>query len=328
VKYIVILGATGNTGTYLTRYLLGQLDPRVYKVVGVGRRPEPSAYPAGASYLQGSITTAALFDKLPQRDVHAIVMLAGRLPASMEGYHPEQYLIENTLSALNVLEYARKVNANRLLYAQTIREIGMHLDTGKPLTSDLPRGFSLKGDHAVYVISKNAAVDLIDHYQQEHGITRFIFRLPTIYAYTRNEYFYVDGKKRMKGYRLFIRQAMAGDPIEMWGDPSRAHDVVYVKDLCQMFSNAITVETCGGVYNVGTGLPVTLEEQIHGIVDVFSLPGRRSEIIRRPEMPSARSYTFDIADARRDLGYEPRYGYLDYLRDFKREMERDTCDLR
>jgi UDP-glucose 4-epimerase len=29
----------------------------------------------------------------------------------------------------------------------------------------------------------------------------------------------------------------------------------------------------------------------------------------------------DITNAREELGYEPQYYYLDYLKDFKKEME-------
>ena len=31
----------------------------------------------------------------------------------------------------------------------------------------------------------------------------------------------------------------------------------------------------------------------------------------------------DIENAKRDLGYEPRYSYIDYLRDFKIEMQKN-----
>ena len=78
----------------------------------------------------------------------------------------------------------------------------------------------------MYVISKNAAVDMIEHYYREYGLKRFIFRLPTIYMYTPNSYYYVNGEKKIMGFRHMINQAMAGENIEVWGDPSRAHDIL------------------------------------------------------------------------------------------------------
>ena len=34
----------------------------------------------------------------------------------------------------------------------------------------------------------------------------------------------------------------------------------------------------------------------------------------------------DIDDAKRDLGYEPEYSYIDYLRDYKKERHVDTVE--
>jgi UDP-glucose 4-epimerase len=127
-------------------------------------------------------------------------------------------------------------------------------------------------------------------------------------------------------YRHIMDRAMSGETVEMWGDPERAHDVVYVKDFCQMLYRALIASGAGGTYNVGTGRPVSLREQIEGIVDVFSPNGKRSQIVHLPEKPNAQSYTFDISNARQELGYEPQYDYMGYLQDFKQEMESDLFD--
>ena len=41
----------------------------------------------------------------------------------------------------------------------------------------------------------------------------------------------------------------------------------------------------------------------------------------RPDKPNAPQYIMDITPAREELGYMPRYNYLDMLRDFKKEMQ-------
>ena len=72
-----------------------------------------------------------------------------------------------------------------------------------------------------------------------YDLRNFIFRLPTIYLYSPVDTYYVDGKKRKMGYRLLIDKARAGEPIEVWGDPERVKDMVYVKDFCQMLYRAV-----------------------------------------------------------------------------------------
>ena len=162
---------------------------------------------------------------------------------------------------------------------------------------------------------------MIEHYHQTYGIKSFIFRCPTIYAYTPNQYFYVDGIKKVLAYRHLINQAMMGNDIEMWGDPNKAKDVVYVRDFCQMLYKAILVNRCHGIYNVGTGTSVTLRDQIDGIIEVFCPENKKSKIIHLPEMPNSREFIMDISNAKEELGYEPEYYYIDYLKDFKKEME-------
>lgn len=322
MKKIIVLGATGNTGAYLVDYLNKTVDKDEYEIIAAGRRKTNFFDRWGIKYYSVDITDKNSLDQLPKEDVHAVIFEAAILPASMEGYQPEKYLQVNTMGAFNVLEYCRVNSVDRIIYTQTIREIGGYINTGVTLSPELPRNYSLKGDHAVYVISKNAAVDLIEHYYQEYGIKRFIFRLPTIYSYGRSDMFYVDGVAKKKAYRLFMEKAQKGEPIEMWGDPTKAHDVVYVKDFCQMLAKAVTANCDGGVYHVGTGVPVTLKEQIEGIVEVFA-KDKKSEIIYCPEKPNARSYTMDISKAVNDLGYSPQYTYIDYLKDFKIEMEQN-----
>jgi UDP-glucose 4-epimerase len=188
MKKIVIFGATGTTGSYFVRYLLERLDPNAYEIVGVGRRRRPEGLPDAVTYVRGDIGSNELYMDLPSSNVHAAVLLAAAMPASMNGYDPQQYILSNTLGALRVLEYSRQAHADRVLYTHTYYELGQYLPSLAPLRVDMPRRFSYTGDHAVYIISKNAAVDLVEHYHQEYGIKKYIFRLPTIYAYTRDKY--------------------------------------------------------------------------------------------------------------------------------------------
>lgn len=320
-KKIIIFGATGNTGAYLTEYCIEKLDPKEFEIVAVGRKNTDYFTKCGIQYCKVDITDKNQFKILPQKNVHAVVLLSAVLPAYMEGYKPEQYIETNIVGAFNVLEYCRETKADRILYPQSEGDLSGYWGKEILIKPDFPRKFSFKGDHALYVIAKNTAVDMIEHYYQTYNLKRFIFRCPTIYAYTPNQYFYVDGTKKVLAYRHLMNQAMAGEPIEMWGDPSKAKDVVYVRDFCQMLYKAIIVDRECGFYNVGTGTAVTLKEQIEGIIEVFSPEGKKSKIISCPEKPNSREFVMDITNAKAELGYEPEYFYLDYLKDFKHEME-------
>lgn len=329
MKKIIVIGASGRTGAYFVDYCMNHIDSTKYEIIPVGTRKTEFFERYGLHYYQVDITREEEFKKLPTSDVYAVVLLAAVLPAYMNGYNPKDYIFVNIIGALNTLEYCRKVKADRILYPQTESDISGHWDKEFKLSPFLERNFSFTGDHSLYVISKNTAVDMIEHYHQTYGLKRFIFRCPTIYSYTPSPYYYVDGKKQMLAYRYMFERAINGDEIEMWGDPNRAKDIVYVKDFCQMLYKALFVNKNEGFYNVGTGVATTLRDQIEGMIEVFSPQNKKSTIKACPDKPNSRNFVMDILNAKEDLGYEPQYYYLDYLKDFKREMKIDRFkDLR
>ena len=319
MKKIVVFGASGDTGQYFVKYFLKHYEGNEYQIIATGTRKTDYFAQFEVPYYRVDITKKEKFSKLP-KDVYAVVDLAGAMPARMEGYNPYKYIDVNITGNLNILEYCRENGVDRILFAQSFGDIKDYGEENPLLTVNLPRNFSFTSDHTIYVMSKNFAVDMIENYHQMYGIKRFIFRLPTIYLYSPVDTFYVDGIQRKIGYRLLIDKARNGEPIEVWGDSSRVKDMVYVKDFCQMLYKAIFVDRTCGYYNVGTGVGTSLLDQIKGMVEVFGEDGRKSEVIMRPDKPNAPQYIMDIAPAAKELGYKPKYNYLEMLRDFKKEM--------
>ena len=323
MKKIIIFGATGNVGSYVLKYAKEYFDTNEYEVIATGRRETGFFSSMDIPYYSVDISKNEDFDKLPTEDVYAVVFLAAQIPSYMEGYHPEQYIESNILGAYNVLEYCRKVKADRILYSTTVFDISLFAEDNTVLKPDLPYNFSYKGDHAVYVISKNTAIELIEHYHQEYGIKKFIFRFPTIYSYSPYHYYHPNGIKSIRPVYLMIDKAMKGEPIELWGDPNYSKDMVHVYDCAQMLCKAVEANCEEGFYNVGTGVPVTLLEQIQTIIKVFSPVEHPSEIIYRSDKEAGGGFLMDIENAKRELGYEPQYDCLRLFEDYKAEMQID-----
>lgn len=321
MKKVLVIGATGHLGAYTVDSLKETFDSSEYEIIAVGRKQTNFFSKQGIEYIQVDVTNKKDFSLLPKEDIYAVVCLVGIMPAAMEGYNPYPYVDVNVTGILNVLEYCRLKNVDRIIFTQTEADLSGHWEKNVVIKPDMPRKFSYKGNYSLYIITKCTAVDLIESYYQNYGLKRFIFRLPTVYHYRPNPYFYRNGQKKMLAYRQLMKQAMNGEPIEMWGDPTLGKDIVYVKDFTQMVYKALIADVDGGVYNVGTGKTVTLENQIKGIIEVFSPKDKKSEVIHRPDKPDSRSFVMDIENAKRDLGYEPEYDYIKYLKDFKTEME-------
>lgn len=326
MKKIVVFGATGNTGMYFTDYCNQYLDKQKYELIAVGRKDTGWFEENGITYCQVDIRHGEDFAKLPQKDVHAVVNLAGLLPAYLKEFDPFAYVDTNVTGGMRVLEYARKTGADRVLYAQTWAEMAGYWGKEEVLSPSLERKLCYTGDHAFYAITKSMIVEAMEHYHQEFGIKNFVFRLPNIYLYHPEKNYYVDYKPRPIGYRYMIDRAAAGMDIEMWGNPDAFKDIVYVKDFCQMLFKAMFANVDGGTYNVGTGVKTTLRQQIEGMLQVFAPDGSNPKIVECPEKPTFTSFVMDIESARQDLGYEPQYDYIAYLKDYKREMEENRFD--
>lgn len=93
-----------------------------------------------------------------------------------------------------------------------------------------------------------------------------------------------------------------------------------------MMYKALFANVDGGIYNAGTGIKTTLQEQIQGIIDVFSPEADKSKIVYKPEGSGFTSFVMDIDNAKVELGYEPEYTYLKYLEDYKKEQELKRFD--
>lgn len=322
MKNILVLGASGDTGRYFVEYFLDNYKGTDYKIIATGTRETDYFEKIGVSYYKVDINKKEDFLKLPT-DVYAVVNLAGLMPARMKGYDPYKYIDINITGNLNVLEYCRVNKVDRILFAQSFGDIKDHAEEHLVLKADMPRKFSFTTDHTIYVMSKNFAVDMIENYYRMYGLKRFIFRLPTIYLWSPVDHYYVDGDIRKIGYRILIDKAIAGEDIEVWGDPSRVKDMVYVKDFCQMLYKAVFVDRDCGYYNVGTGVGTSLIDQINGMIEVFG-DEKKSKLIMCPEKPNAPQYIMDITPAVEELGYEPQYDYISMLKDFKAEMLKNS----
>lgn len=321
MKKIIIFGATGNVGSYVLKYAREYFDTKEYEVIASGRRKTDFFEKRGIPYYSVDLTKAEDFDVLPQEDVYAVIYLAAEIPSYMDDYQPDKYIKSNIIGAYNVLEYCRKTKADRILFSTTVFDISLSATNGAVLKPDMPHNFSYKGDHAVYVISKNTAIELIEHYHQEYGLKKFIFRFPTIYNYSPYHYYYPNGVKTLRPVYRMIEQAKKGEPIELWGNPEYSKDMVHVYDCAQMICKAVEVDREEGFYNVGTGKPVTLKEQIETIIKVFSPKDHPSEIIYCPEKPAGGGFLMDVENAKEELGYEPQYDCLKLFEDYKKEME-------
>jgi UDP-glucose 4-epimerase len=322
---VVIVGATGFIGMYTAEAFLNSGK----KVVATGRNKVlgKKLVEMGAEFIELDITKPDEFDKLPKENVEGVILLAGLLPANAKtnlesDENAADYFEVNVIGAINVLEYCRKNSIKKVIGSCSYSDVSGAWGKGYPITEEEPRNFKFTGDHAVYVISKNACNDVMEYYNQQHGMRCSVFRFPPVYGVGPHGTIYVNGKVYKSGIATFIDNAMQGKDIELWGNPHIKRDIIHVKDVAAAYVMALESDNTYGLYNMTSGTELDLEDQAKAVIEVFGKENG-SKIIYRPELQNnTPSFLYSMGKAKRDFGFIPKFkNYTAMMMDYKKELE-------
>ncbi len=313
-KKVVVFGATGQLGAYTAKHLLDC----GFDVVAVGRREDDHTFwqSVGATYIGGvQLESTECFQKLPRMGIDAVVHLAGAMPAHT-GTSPLPYVRSIIDGMINVCEWMKVVGCKRIVFNTTPSDVSQHFSK-EPVAENASRSFPHNGgDHAIYAIAKNAAVDILTHYQIAEHFLPCVFRHMTVYGWHPNQYYYLNGEKCVLPFRKIINDIIAGGPVEVWGDCNVHKELLYIKDFTAAIKLAIESDACG-LFNLPGYRPYTTEEQIDGLIDAFST--KPIQKIYCPQKPSSPDNLLLLGGAKTQLGWSPQWTWPDACKDWASE---------
>ena len=328
---ILVIGAAGFIGRYTVEQLLA--DGKQVFATSTRECNRSLFERQGVGFATLDLNVLSDFENLPRKGVEAVILLGGLLPANAKAdlEHEENaadYFRVNVIGTINVLEYCRKNGIRKVIGCCSYSDVARAWKKGVMITEKEPRNFYFTGDHAVYVISKNAANDVMEYYNQQHNMQCAWFRFPPVYGVGPHGTIYVKGKPYKSGIQTFIEKAQKGQDIEIWGDPHITRDIIYVKDVAKAFSLAVESDKAYGLYNMTSGTELDLEDQVKAVIEVFGNPKCPSRIVYRPDKSNnTPSFLFDMSKAKRDFGFVPQYtSYLEMMYDYKKELESGRWD--
>jgi UDP-glucose 4-epimerase len=321
---VIVFGAGGFIGTYLIDQLV--TDGKDVVACDISEIAKAHYDERRVSYRHVDITKKEQFNNLPREQIEAVVHLACVQPANVseQEYSPLDYAMVNIVGTLNILEFCRRNRVPKIIYTCSHRNTqGLWAKkAGQPILETDGRAIMFTGDYAMFSISESAASDCVEHYTKRYGIEGIILRLPPVYGFGPHLEIFKDGQPIKTGFLALIENAEQGHPLVLWGDPSKARDIVYVKDVVAAILLALRRTGVSGLYNISSGQQLSLQDQAECVIRVFSSPGKRSEIRYQPETPHYfESYVYDIGKAREILGWQPEYSFEDMLRDYRKERE-------
>jgi UDP-glucose 4-epimerase len=121
-------------------------------------------------------------------------------------------------------------------------------------------------------------------------------------------------------FHRLIKAALGGDEFPVYGDGHQTRDFTFISDAVAANLGAAERGRAGGIYNIGGGSRVTLNEVIALLEKIV---GRKVRVrYHEPQKGDVRHTYADTSRARRDFGYEPRVGLeegltaeVEYIRD-------------
>jgi nucleoside-diphosphate-sugar epimerase len=291
----LVTGAAGFIGSHLTAALLDRgaevmgIDcftdyyPRFIKESNL----DVNAARKGFHFVEGSLQATDLAALLDGK-THVFHLAAQAGVRKSWGADFRIYTDNNVDATQRLLEACVGRPLHRFVYASSSSVYGDNVSI--PMREDaLPQPVS------PYGVTKLAAEQLCYLYYANHQV-------PT----TSVRYFTVYGPRQRPdmAFHKFIRAALRGDAIGLYGDGEQTRDFTFVTDAVAATLAAGDQGALGVAYNVGGGSRVSVNHLFDLIARIH---GKPLDIRREPVQKGDMRDTFaDTTRARADLGFSPR----------------------
>ena len=211
-------------------------------------------------------------------------------------YNPIKTMKTSVLGTMHALGLGRRLNA-RVLQASTSEVYGdpdVH-----PQVESYRGNVNPIGPRSCYDEGKRAAETLMFDYRRVHKMRIKVVRIFNTYGPRMHPF---DGRVVSN----FIRQAVAGEPLTIYGDGKQSRSFCYVDDLIDGLVSAMnTSDDFTGPVNIGNPVEFTIRELAEHIVRLVG-GAAKIEVARPLPQDDPKQRCPDISLARSVLKWEPK----------------------
>lgn len=266
----VVLGGGGFIGTNLCR----RLHRSGHRVRAFGRSRQFADELNGIEWHQGdflnpnSIAAAIESFDIVFHLVHGAMPLAANLAMTAD-------VKRNIVPSITLLDLCGTLGVKRVIFASsggTVYGIPREIPTRETAPTD---------PICAYGISKLAIEKYLTLYERLYSLDFRILRIANPFGPFQIAW------KGQGFIAAAAARALAGQPIEIWGDGSVVRDFIYIDDVMDAFEAMITDAGDDRVFNIGTGIGRDLRDVITAIgrqlgtsLEIKWAPGRAIDIPR------------------------------------------------
>jgi UDP-glucuronate 4-epimerase len=238
-----------------------------------------------------------------ENKISMVVHLAARAGVRPSLIDPMLYNSVNVSGTLNLLEYCKKYNVKKFVFASSSSVYG--------ITSKVPFKEDDILEHPVspYAVTKIAGENLCRVYHSAYGMSIFCLRFFTVYG---------PRQRPEMAIHKFVKMISNGESIPYYGDGTSARDYTFISDILDGILASIKTVAANDnlfeVINLGDSNKVTLKELVCIIEESI---GKKAKLEFLPNQKGDVPVTYaDISKAEKLVGYKPKINIEDGIKLF------------
>lgn len=262
---VLITGGAGFIGSHIAASLQDRAEVRVLDNLRTGYRHNLAGL--RVEYIQGSILDRAAVSAAMQ-GVDYVFHLAALVSVPESVREPHACVAHNVTGLLNVLEEAAAAGVRKLCLSSSAAIYG-----DNPV---VPKHEGMRPEpRSPYAVTKLDGEFYCRQFTEAGRLETVALRFFNVFGPRQD-----PGSAYAAAVPIFMRQALAGAPITIYGDGGQTRDFIYVRDIAAANVFAVTTPGVTGAFNVGYGGQITVLELARKII---GLAGSRSPIEHAPE---------------------------------------------
>ena len=265
-----MLGGSGFLGSHIVdKFLAEQHDVVVYDLYPERFRRSPS----GITFFTGDFGNVGALDELISTRFDAVIHCVSTTTPKSSNESPEFDIQSNVIGTLYLLVICVKHTVGKLIF----------MSSGGTVYGDIGDLELVDEAHAVrpmcsYGVSKLTIEHYLDVYKHLRGLDYVALRLSNPYGERQSPL------RALGALTVFLHRTLKRQKVEVWGDGGVTRDFIYVGDVANAVYLA-TIKPVSGVFNVGTGVGLSLREILTQIAKVVG---------REPAVTWLPSRAFDV----------------------------------
>ncbi len=231
------------------------------------------------------------FEKIvTQEKPEFIIHLAAQINVPESFVNPIFDLESNILGTLKVLEAAKKNGIQKIIYPSSAAVYGS--PQFLPITEEHPIA-----PMSFYGISKHTPEHYLQTYFHSYGLDYTVLRFANVYGPRQ------DSGGEGGVVAVFTDNLLKNKTLSIFGDGEQTRDFVFVKDVAGAIIKSISTGN-HQILNIGSGRKVSVNQLFQQIKSLTQSSIEPQYFTNRPG--DIRDSIFDIAKARKVLGWEPQ----------------------